>query len=368
MLCCICVPEKAIGFKEKYGEFDTALQPGLHCLLPGLHRYAGHVDLRLQCMAVQVECKTRDHTFVGLTVHVQHRVASVPAAGPPPARPQRGPDAAGAAGNSSSSSMNVSARDVELQLAQTPSHTPVSPSAAGSGTPLLSSFKPGVHPVYRSFLPSGPILPADVTPDSAAYRAFYGAQDMGQQLLATVQDCVRGCVPSWALEELFTLGGALECDILERVNRALQDSRLGVVVDQLLVVNVTVPPQLRDAIHANKIARLTLERAAILGETQREVAVTRAEGLVEQMRLEGSGLAAMRGAVLNALGETVDLLDGPGTDPAALLHQVRMLQYFDMLAGQAAASEEPTMYLPMHPGQLAAVRRALRIPQLEAMH
>lgn len=70
------VKEKTAIVIERFGEFKKIASPGLRAKIPLIDKKAGHVNLRVQQLDVQVETKTKDDVFVHLTVSVQYQVSS----------------------------------------------------------------------------------------------------------------------------------------------------------------------------------------------------------------------------------------------------------------------------------------------------
>jgi regulator of protease activity HflC (stomatin/prohibitin superfamily) len=59
---------------QRFGKFARTAKPGLNIKIPFIEMIAGHVNLRVQQLDVQVETKTEDNVFVHLTVAVQYFV------------------------------------------------------------------------------------------------------------------------------------------------------------------------------------------------------------------------------------------------------------------------------------------------------
>jgi regulator of protease activity HflC (stomatin/prohibitin superfamily) len=73
-LCCVTVKSGTIGVLERFGRFVGTLAPGLTCVVPCINDVRGYVSTRTQQLLLQVETKTRDSVFCGLTISVQYQI------------------------------------------------------------------------------------------------------------------------------------------------------------------------------------------------------------------------------------------------------------------------------------------------------
>jgi regulator of protease activity HflC (stomatin/prohibitin superfamily) len=68
------VREQSAAVIQRFGKFARIAHSGLNFKLPLIEDVYGHVSLRVNQLAVQVETKTEDNVFVHLMVSVQYRV------------------------------------------------------------------------------------------------------------------------------------------------------------------------------------------------------------------------------------------------------------------------------------------------------
>jgi len=59
---------------QRMGKFSRVATAGMNFKLPWLDQIAGHIDLRVQQLALDVETKTKDNVFVKIPVSVQYHV------------------------------------------------------------------------------------------------------------------------------------------------------------------------------------------------------------------------------------------------------------------------------------------------------
>jgi regulator of protease activity HflC (stomatin/prohibitin superfamily) len=68
------VKEGETAVVHRLGRFQREAGPGLHVLLPFLERVVGHVNMRVQQLDVEIECRTRDDVLVRMVVAVHYSV------------------------------------------------------------------------------------------------------------------------------------------------------------------------------------------------------------------------------------------------------------------------------------------------------
>lgn len=59
---------------ERFGRFNKIQGPGLHVKIPFIDKKAGHSDLRIQQLDLNVETKTKDNVFVKIAVSIQYSI------------------------------------------------------------------------------------------------------------------------------------------------------------------------------------------------------------------------------------------------------------------------------------------------------
>jgi regulator of protease activity HflC (stomatin/prohibitin superfamily) len=68
------VKQQTAAIVTRFGKYTRFAKPGLNLLIPFLERVAGHVNLRVRQLDVEVETKTEDNVFVKVLVSVQYFV------------------------------------------------------------------------------------------------------------------------------------------------------------------------------------------------------------------------------------------------------------------------------------------------------
>ena len=74
--CCYAtIPHSSVGIVERWGKFSKLAPPGWNWILCCFgESVRGSVSLRVTQTTVDIESKTRDNVFVGITVVVQYQI------------------------------------------------------------------------------------------------------------------------------------------------------------------------------------------------------------------------------------------------------------------------------------------------------
>jgi regulator of protease activity HflC (stomatin/prohibitin superfamily) len=89
--------------------------------------------------------------------------------------------------------------------------------------------------------------------------------------------------------------------------------------------------------------------AAAQGDAQKTLAVKKAEGEKETMRLQGEGVAAERKAIAEGLHESLEIIAQHGLDPREAMALVALTQYTDMIRNLGESAQSNTILLPHSP-------------------
>ena len=68
------VPQQKIYIIERLGKFNRISTAGLHLMIPFIERRAAVMDMRILQLENTIVTKTKDDTFVSLSVAVQYRI------------------------------------------------------------------------------------------------------------------------------------------------------------------------------------------------------------------------------------------------------------------------------------------------------
>jgi regulator of protease activity HflC (stomatin/prohibitin superfamily) len=100
--------------------------------------------------------------------------------------------------------------------------------------------------------------------------------------------------------------------------------------------------------------------AAAQGDAQKTLAVKKAEGERETMRLQGEGVAAERQAIAEGLRESLEIIAQQGLDPREAMALVALTQYTDMIRALGEGSNTNTILLPHSPSGVGDLMAQIR--------
>jgi regulator of protease activity HflC (stomatin/prohibitin superfamily) len=100
--------------------------------------------------------------------------------------------------------------------------------------------------------------------------------------------------------------------------------------------------------------------AAAQGDAQKTLAVKKAEGEKETMRLQGEGVAAERRAIAEGLKESLEIIAEQGLDPKEAMALVALTQYTDMIRALGEGSQTNTILLPHSPSGVGDLMSQIR--------
>src|SRR5207249_11728412 len=97
-----------------------------------------------------------------------------------------------------------------------------------------------------------------------------------------------------------------------------------------LITNIEPDGRVKDAMNNINAAQRNQVAAGAQGDAQKTLAVKKAEGEKETMRLQGEGVAAERQAIAEGLRESLEIIAKQGLDPREAMALVALTQYTDM--------------------------------------
>jgi regulator of protease activity HflC (stomatin/prohibitin superfamily) len=100
--------------------------------------------------------------------------------------------------------------------------------------------------------------------------------------------------------------------------------------------------------------------ASSQGDAQKTLAVKKAEGEKETMRLQGEGVAAERKAIAEGLHESLEIIAQHGLDPKEAMALVALTQYTDMIRALGEGSHTNTILLPHSPSGVGDLMSQIR--------
>lgn len=183
--------------------------------------------------------------------------------------------------------------------------------------------------------------------DQQVQDAFYKLDDPQVQIQSYAFDVVRSHIPSLDLDDAYADADTIAMHIQDTLHRQMAD--YGYEIVKALVTNIEPDQRVKDAMNAINAAQRNQVAAAAQGDAQKTLAVKKAEGEKETMRLEGEGVAEQRKAIAEGLKESLEIITEQGLDPKEAMALVALTQYTDMIRTLGEGSQTNTILLPHSP-------------------
>jgi regulator of protease activity HflC (stomatin/prohibitin superfamily) len=144
----------------------------------------------------------------------------------------------------------------------------------------------------------------------------------------------------------------------------------GYEIVKALITNIEPDQRVKDAMNNINSSQRNQIAAAAQGDAQKILAVKKAEGEKETMRLQGEGVAEERKAIAQGLKESLEIIAEQGLDPKEAMALVALTQYTDMIRALGEGSQTNTILLPHSPsgvGELMAqIRNGIMVADIAA--
>jgi regulator of protease activity HflC (stomatin/prohibitin superfamily) len=188
--------------------------------------------------------------------------------------------------------------------------------------------------------------------------AFYKLEDPEVQMQSYAFDVVRSHIPSMDLDEAYADADTIAMHIQETLHR--QMAEYGYEIVKALVTNIEPDPRVKEAMNNINAAQRNQVAAAAQGDAQKTLAVKKAEGERETMRLQGEGVAAERKAIAEGLHESLEIISQHGLDPREAMALVALTQYTDMIRALGESGRTNTILLPHSPSGVGDLMSQIR--------
>jgi regulator of protease activity HflC (stomatin/prohibitin superfamily) len=188
--------------------------------------------------------------------------------------------------------------------------------------------------------------------------AYYKLDDPEVQMRSYAFDVVRSHIPSLDLDEAYADADTVAMHIQETLHRQMAD--YGYEIVKALVTNIEPDHRVKDAMNNINAAQRNQVAASAQGDAQKTLAVKKAEGERETMRLQGEGVAAERKAIAEGLHESLEIIAQHGLDPREAMALVALTQYTDMIRALGEASNTNTILLPHSPSGVGDLMTQIR--------
>jgi regulator of protease activity HflC (stomatin/prohibitin superfamily) len=188
--------------------------------------------------------------------------------------------------------------------------------------------------------------------------AYYKLDDPEVQMQSYAFDVVRSHIPSMGLDEAYADADTIAMHIQETLHKQMAD--YGYEIVKALVTNIEPDPKVKEAMNNINAAQRNQVAAAAQGDAQKTLAVKKAEGERETMRLQGEGVAAERKAIAEGLKESLEIIAEQGLDPKEAMALVALTQYTDMVRALGEGSRTNTILLPHSPSGVGDLMAQIR--------
>ena len=188
--------------------------------------------------------------------------------------------------------------------------------------------------------------------------AYYKLDNPEVQMQSYAFDVVRSHIPSMDLDEAYADADTIAMHIQETLHK--QMAEYGYEVVKALVTNIEPDQRVKDAMNNINAAQRNQVAANAQGDAQKTLAVKKAEGEKETMRLEGEGVAEQRKAIAEGLKESLEIIARQGLDPKEAMALVALTQYTDMIRTLGEGSRTNTILLPHSPSGVGDLMSQIR--------
>ncbi len=188
--------------------------------------------------------------------------------------------------------------------------------------------------------------------------AYYKLDNPELQMQSYAFDVVRSHIPSMDLDEAYADADTIAMHIQETLHK--QMAEYGYQVVKALITNIEPDQRVKDAMNNINAAQRNQVAANSQGDAQKTLAVKKAEGEKETMRLEGEGVAEQRKAIAEGLKESLEIIARQGLDPKEAMALVALTQYTDMIRTLGEGSRTNTILLPHSPSGVGDLMSQIR--------
>ncbi len=194
--------------------------------------------------------------------------------------------------------------------------------------------------------------------DEQVKDAYYRLDNPEVQMESYAFDVVRSHIPTTDLDEAYADAEKIALHIQSTLRE--QMAEYGYEIVKALVTNIEPDQKVKDAMNRINAAQREKVAAAAQGDAQKTLAIKKAEGERETMRLQGEGVAEERKAIARGLEESLQIIAKEGLDPREAMALVGLTQYTDMIRALGEGSSTNTILLPHSPSSVSDVIGQIR--------
>ena len=188
--------------------------------------------------------------------------------------------------------------------------------------------------------------------------AFYKPDDPEVQMKSYAFDVVRSHIPTMDLDEAYADADTIAKHIQDTLQAQMAD--YGYEIIKALITNIEPDQRVKDAMNNINASQRNQIAAAAQGDAQKTLAVKKAEGEKETMRLQGEGVAEERKAIAEGLKESLEIIVEQGLELKEAMALVALTQYTDMIRALGEGSKTNTILLPHSPSAVGELMAQIR--------
>src|SRR5437588_463664 len=160
------------------------------------------------------------------------------------------------------------------------------------------------------------------------------------------------------IDEAYADADTIAMHIQETLHRNMAE--YGYEIVKALITNIEPDGRVKDAMNNINASQRNQVAAAAQGDAQKTLAVKKAEGERETMRLQGEGVAAERKAIAEGLHESLEIIAQHGLDPREAMALVALTQYTDMIRALGEGAKTNTILMPHSPSSVGDIMSQIR--------
>lgn len=181
------------------------------------------------------------------------------------------------------------------------------------------------------------------------YEACYKLFAPAEQIEAFVFDVVRAKVPNIDLDDIFAKKDEIATDVKLELEETMQG--FGYQIIKALVTDIEPNENVKNAMNEINTAQRLRVAANERAEADKIIRVKQAEAEAEANILHGKGLAGQRKAIIEGLGNSVEIVQkqSPEFSTKEIMGTILAIQYFDMLREVGSSGKTNTLFLSHTP-------------------
>ena len=177
---------------------------------------------------------------------------------------------------------------------------------------------------------------------SECHTAFYSLSSLSQ-IRSFVESAMRSEMARVQYENIFVSRQQIATEVRKLVYPEL--SQRGFEVDEVLIKEIIVPRDIRDASERQLEMRYVRQANRYRAEANKIQVTTAAEAESEVKRLQGVGSANMQVGLAGGFGALMEKWEG-GEQTSEIMAMILMQQYFETLTKLSSTSNNHTVFVP----------------------